>query len=167
MEIIIRKFNEEDVPYKVKWINDSANNKYLHYDMPLKEEKTLLWYNKVKHNTDRLDCTILCDGQPVGLIGLLNIDLKNKKAEFYICLGEKEFKSKGVARKATELLIEDSFQQLKLEKIYLYTEVENLKAQTLFERVGFVREGLLRKDLIYNGQKIDRYVYSFIIDDYN
>ena len=34
MKISIRKFEGKDIPKKVEWINNSENNKYLHYDIP-------------------------------------------------------------------------------------------------------------------------------------
>lgn len=166
MVISIRKFKEEDIPYKVKWINDERNNKYLHYDLPLREDKTLEWYNKIKDRTDRADFTITYDNEPVGLIGLLNIDHINKKAEYYICIGEDSYKGKGIAKKATDLLIKKSYEEFGLIKIYLYTEVENIAAQKLFEKVGFEREGLLKNDLFYKGKKIDRYVYGLDVEEY-
>lgn len=166
MVISIRKFKEEDIPYKVKWINDERNNKYLHYDLPLREDKTLEWYNKIKDRTDRADFTITYDNEPVGLIGLLNIDHNNKKAEYYICIGEDSYKGKGIAKKATDLLIMKSYEEFGLIKIYLYTEVENIAAQKLFEKVGFEREGLLKNDLFYKGKKIDRYVYGLDVEEY-
>ena len=78
MEIKIRKFQQDDIPYKVKWINDTDNNQFLHYDLPLREDKTLLWFNSVRDRTDRADFTITYNGEPAGLIGLLNIDNKNR-----------------------------------------------------------------------------------------
>lgn len=39
MKISIRKFESKDIPKKVEWINNSENNKYLHYDIPLKLKK--------------------------------------------------------------------------------------------------------------------------------
>lgn len=166
MEIAIRKFKEEDIPYKVKWINDNENNKYLHYDLPLREDKTLVWFKSIEERKDRIDYTITYDGEPAGLIGLLNIDYKNKKAEYYICLGGEKFKGKGIANIAFDLFIKESYQSFKLNKIYLYTEVENISAQRLFERIGFVKEGLLKHDLIQNGLKVDRYVYGLFVEEY-
>ena len=125
MEIKIRKFKEEDIPYKVNWINDYKNNKYLHYDLPLKEDKTLLWFNSIKERKDRVDYTITYDGEPVGLIGLINIDNKNRKGEYYITLGEEKYKGKGIAFVASDMLIKEGFNTYNLNKIYLYTEIEN------------------------------------------
>lgn len=166
MEIKIRKFKEEDIPYKVKWINDYKNNKYLHYDLPLKEDKTLLWFNSIKDRKDRVDYTITYDGEPVGLIGLINIDIKNRKGEYYITLGEEKYKGKGIAFVASDMLIKEGFNTYNLNKIYLYTEVENTSAQKLFERVGFIKEGLLREDLIQKGRKVDRLLYGLVVAEY-
>ena len=167
MEIKIRRFQKEDIPYKVRWINDSKNNKYLHYDLPLREDKTLLWYNSIKDRNDRADYTITLNDEPVGIIGLINIDSKNRKAEYYITLGGVEYRGKGIATIASKLLINEAFNTYNLNKIYLYTEVENISAQKLFERIGFAKEGLLREDLIYNGRKVDRFVYGLLADEYH
>ncbi|MED4689074.1 GNAT family protein [Peribacillus frigoritolerans] len=166
MNIAIRKFQEEDIHYKVKWINDENNNKYLHYDLPLREDKTLLWFKTLEGRNDRVDYTITFDGEPAGLIGLLNIDSKNKKAEYYICLGQEKFKGRGIASIATDLLIKIGYKEFGLQKIYLYTEVENTQAQKLFEKIGFEKEGLLKNDVIYNAKKIDRYVYGLNVGSY-
>jgi len=167
MQISIRKFDEQDVENKIRWINNPNNNKYLHYDLPLEFDKTLEWFNKNKDRTDRYDAVIQVDGIAVGLIGLLEIDKRNKKAEFYIALGEEEYKGKGIASKASKILLDYSFNDLELNKLYLYTEKENVSAQRLFEKIGFQKEGLLKEDLIYNNRKVDRYSYGIVKSEYD
>lgn len=166
MKVGIRKFQEEDIPLKVKWINDENNNKYLHYDLPLKENKTLEWYKRIKNRNDRADFTITFDGEPAGLIGLLNIEFDNLQAEYYICLGEEKFKGKGIAKKATDLLIRKADEIYGLKKIYLYTEIDNIPAQKLFEKCGFVKERLIENDLFYRGKYIDRFYYVLDVKKY-
>ena len=160
MQVSIRKFELSDVENKVKWINDPKNNKYLHYDLPLEVEKTKLWFEKNHTREDRYDAVIEVDGVPVGLIGLLSIDMKNLKAEYYVCIGEQFAKGKGVAFSSSKLLLEYAFDVLHLNKIYLYTEFENVATQKLAEKIGFENEGLLKEDLIYNGRKVDRFFYG-------
>ncbi|MFD1851253.1 GNAT family N-acetyltransferase [Oceanobacillus bengalensis] len=166
MEIAIRKFQEEDIPYKVKWINDDRNNKYLHYDLPLREDKTLQWFKTLEGRNDRIDYTITHAGEPAGLIGLLNIDLKGKEAEYYICLGGDKFKGKGIANIATDLLIQRAYKEFGLNTIYLYTEVDNVRAQKLFEKSGFVKEGILKNNLFYNGKYVNRYIFTLDVENY-
>ncbi|WP_181346901.1 GNAT family N-acetyltransferase [Thalassobacillus sp. CUG 92003] len=168
--INLRLFNKSDIDLKVKWINDEEVNTYLHYDLPLCPDRTLNWFNKIMSNDSREDYVYEVSTEtgyyPVGLIGLLNIDRKNKKAEFYIVNGEKEFWGKGLAFEATELFLKHSFLKYNLNKIYLYTEVDNLPAQKLFEKVGFTQEGLMYEDLIYMGRKVNRYYYGIYRKDF-
>lgn len=159
-KISIRKFKKEDIDNKIRWINDSENNEFLHYDLPLEYEKTLKWFMNNKDRMDRFDAVIEYNAMPVGIIGLLNIDYKNKKAEFYITVGEKDYKGKGIAYKASMELLKYAFNDLGLNKIYLYTETENKIAQKLFEKLGFTREGLLKYDVIIKDKKKDRYIYA-------
>lgn len=166
MQILLRKFEKSDIPNKVKWINDSENNTYLHYDLPLEIAKTEAWFEKNKDRQDRFDAVIEADGVSVGLIGLLEIDNKNKKAEYYVCLGEREAKGKGIAYQASIKLLEYAFNEISLNKVYLHTEYENISAQKLFERLGFEKEGLLKEDLIHNGRKVDRFFYGITKQGY-
>lgn len=164
MLVTIRRFNENDIENKVKWINDPANNTYLHYDLPLDVSKTKNWWQNVKERTDRFDAVIEADGVPCGLIGLLAIDGKNKKAEYYVSMGDCSYKGKGVATKATELLLEYAFRDLHLQRVYLYTETANIPAQKLIEKAGFCREGMMKSDLYSKGRFVDRFVYGITKD---
>ncbi len=164
--IVVRSFTIDDVPSKVEWINNPANNKYLHYDLPLEVEKTCRWFNNNKDREDRIDAVIEVDGIPIGLIGLLQIDCKNKKAEYYICIGNSQYRGRGIALKASRMLVNYAFSRLLLNKIYLFTEVENKSAQNLFSKIGFKQEGTLVNDLIYRNRKVDRYVYGLLSEDW-
>ena len=166
VDVRIRKFEQRDIENKIKWINDENNNQYLHYDLPLEYDKTLAWFEKVKQRTDRYDAVIEVDGKPVGIIGLLNIDYRNLKAEYYITLGEQEYKGKGVATRASYLLLDYAFYALGLRKIYLFTETENYSAQKLFKRLGFEKEGVLWNDLRIGDRFVHRYVYGLLKENY-
>jgi len=166
MQVSIRKFERFDIPNKVKWINDPKNNTYLHYELPLEIEKTENWYDKNKNRTDRYDAVIEADGVAVGLIGLLSIDNNNRKAEYYVTIGEHEYLGKGIASKATKLLLEYAFKQLGLNRVYLFTECENLAAVKSYERVGFKREGVIKHDIFSKGRFVDRYLYGITKEDF-
>jgi len=166
MKIALRKFDITDIPNKIKWINDPENNRFLHYDLPLEEEKTRNWFEKNKQRTDRYDAVIEADGVPCGLIGLLDIDRKNSKAEFYISMGEASYKGKGVSAEAGKLLLQYAFEELNLNRVYLYTETGNISAQKLFEKIGFIREGIVHNDLFSRGKYVDRVIYGISKDEF-
>ncbi len=166
MQITIRKFDENDIEKKICWINDARNNQFLHYDLPLEYKKTLEWYNKNKNRKDRFDGVIEADSVPVGLIGLLSIETESGSAEFYIALGEQEYKGKGIAKKASEKMLKKAFEKYELKKVYLYTEKDNLVAQRLFTKIGFSQKALLKSHIIHNGRKVDRYLYEITSDEF-
>lgn len=167
VKISIRKFEQKDIKNKITWINNPENNQFLHYDLPLEYQKTIKWFEGIKGRADRFDAVIEADNIPVGLIGLLNIDRKNKKAEYYICMGETQYKGKGVAKEASLLLLTYAFETELLNRVYLYTEVENVSAQKLFDNLGFEREGIIKDDLCTSKGFVDRYVFGLRKEKWN
>ena len=157
--VTLREFNENDISNKIRWINDSDNNRYLHYDIPLEYGKTLEWYFK-KNKETRLDLVIEYENVPIGLIGLLEIDRVNSKAEYYICLGEKQYKGKGIAKLASKALLNHAFYDLALNKVYLNVDAQNVAACFLYEKIGFECEGYFKEDMFHNGALIDRKRYA-------
>ena len=166
MNITIRKFEAKDIPLKVEWINNPLNNRYLHYNLPLKEDETYRWFERNQNRIDRYDATIEADGIAIGLIGLLDIDFQNYKAEYYITIGNREYLGKGIAFQASKLLLDYAFYELRLNRIFLFTEYNNTAAQRLFEKIGFKKEGLAQDDLFYKGRYVSRFLYGICKDDF-
>lgn len=166
MNVTIRKFERMDIPKKVEWINNPENNRFLHYDIPLEISKTEKWFDSNAGRTDRFDAVIEVDGIPCGTIGLLSIDRKNSKAEYYIAMGEVHLKGKGVSTQASKLILDYAFLELGLNRVYLFTETENVAAQRLFEKVGFVKEGCMKNDIASHGRFVDRFVYGLCKEEY-
>lgn len=156
-DVKIRKFQFKDIPLKIEWINNSTNNEFLHYDLPLEYEKTVAWYERSKDREDRFDAVIEYFGEPVGLCGLLNIDYKNSKAEDYMIVGSAAYKRKGIATKAGTLNALYCFETLKLNRLYAFIEVGNQSLGLDLKR-GFNVEGYLRQSLKKGDVFVDRYV---------
>lgn len=143
LKVTLRKFEFEDIPNKVRWINDPLVNKYLHYDLPMRVDKTEKWFLANKNRDDRYDAVILVDGQPVGLIGLLSINYDTREAEYYISIGETEWFGKGIATKAVAELLDYAFYDLALNRINISIESENISSIRLNLKYGFVRDDSL------------------------
>ena len=163
-EVKLRKFTESDIENKVKWINDPLNNRYLHYDIPINIENTKIWFNLVKNNPNRHDMIIEYNNNPVGIIGIININ--KKRGEYYITLGENNYKRKGISYEATRLILDYAFNKIELEKVWLCVDEENAPARHLYEKIGFVQEGFLRKDIYVNGKMINRCMYGILKEEW-
>lgn len=140
MQVTIRPLQEQDAYTSVKWRNDPEVFKYTGntYDHIITVQSELDWIRKVIANHNDYRCAILVDGEYVGNIYLTDID--GETAEYHIFLGNKNFWGKGVAKKASCLLLDHAFKTLNLKCIHLRVRKENNAAVKLYESLGFCVE---------------------------
>ena len=160
-DVTIRKFEFEDIPYKIDWINNSDNNQYLFYDLPLEYDKTVEWFNKNKDNPNRFDAVIEYNGKPVGLVGIINIDYVNQKGENYIVIGDTSYKRKGIATKAGLLNMAYAFYSIGLNKLYGFIEAGNIASIKQCKKRGGHIEGYLRDNNYKNNHFVDTFVVGY------
>lgn len=164
--VYLRLMEEQDVPFKVKWINDPDIHKTLNCDYPISVTGTTQWLRRVREDDSRRDFIICLIDQdrPIGYAGLLEIDRRNRKAEAYIGLGERDCWGKGYARETLELLKTNAVRELGLHRIYLYTWILNTRMIALAEICGFQIEGTLRADIFTHEEFRDRVLMSWIVE---
>lgn len=165
-DLRLRKFRFDDISLKIQWINDPNINRYLHFDLPLEYEKTCKWFENIQQRNDRFDGIIEYEGQPIGIIGLLSIDRKNKKAETYVTIGESSARGQGIGVRAGILIAMYAFDFLHLNKIYAMVEDGNTASVSHFLKIGYEREGLLKQDIIYNGRCVNRHILGLYRDSF-
>jgi ribosomal-protein-serine acetyltransferase len=73
--------------------------------------------------------------------------------------------SRGVATQAARLVARFGFEQLGLHRIEIVAAVPNVASQRVAEKVGAVREGVLRKRLLINGESQDAVLFSLLPED--
>lgn len=137
MEVTIRPLKIEDAYTSVNWRNDPCVFKYTGniYKKEIFIEDELDWIKKVINNRDEYRCAIIADNNYVGNIYLTNITTEN--ALYHIFIGDKRFWGKGVAKKASLLLLDYAFNTLYLKKIVLKVRKENERAYYLYQNLGF------------------------------
>lgn len=117
MRITIRPLKNEDAYTSVKWINAPEVFKYTGntYDHIISVDSELNWIQKVINNSNEYHCAILADEVYVGNVYLT--DKTNEKTDYHIFIGEKDYWGKGIARKASELIIDYAFSNSILNKL--------------------------------------------------
>lgn len=165
--MIIRKIRLDDLSTRVEWMNNSAIFMTMHYETPVYFDKTLLWFERNKNNQDRCDMVFEDNNKIVAFGGLTNINKDVKKAELYIFVNPDLHKG-GVGTIATRLLCKYGFDQLHLNKIYLETNEDNFAARRVYEKCGFILEGILREEYRKNnGQLLSRIYYGLLKGELN
>jgi RimJ/RimL family protein N-acetyltransferase len=154
--IRLRQMTVDDIADKVRWYNDPQIKQSLVLDESFELEKSKQWFAGVKDLPTRVDLVIeSLDGRSIGLIGLVNVDARNRTAEIVLVIGETDYWGKGVMLEAESLLIGWAFSELKLEKIWAQTRPENIASLITMKKLGFQIEGTLRKEKVIAGQRVD------------
>ena len=95
----------------------------------------------------------------VGTTGIMSINRVNLVGEIGYWIAEQS-QGKGLIITSTGKIIEFGFEELKLNRIEIRLVVENKPSQLVAERLGFTKEGILRKAFNLNGHFHDQVVYS-------
>lgn len=165
--IKLRPMTKADLPLKVQWYNDPEIKKTLILDEDLQLEKTIAWFEKIQDSDSRLDLIIeSSDGQPIGVIGLVNIDRRHGTAEIFIVIGEKDYWAKGLMLTAESLLINEAFSELGLEKIWAHVRANNIASIITMKKLGFKIEGTLRQHICVDGQREDIFICGLLKQDF-
>ena len=98
----------------------------------------------------------------IGTILIKNIDWNIPKCElgFFI---DQNYEGKGIITKSTSLVIENCFQAMKMNKIFIRAAEDNISSRRVAEKNGFIIEGVLRSDFkTFEGNLIDMIYYGLL-----
>lgn len=168
-KIYLRPVLREDLEGSYpRWINDTSNDEFTeHAQFPHSIEsleefakskwksRSSLWLAIVERESKR----------HIGNIELSNIDLVHRRAEFKIII-DKAYHGKGYGTEAATLVLCHAFGVLNLHKVYLSLNSKNKPALKLYEKLGFVQEGVLRQALLKNGVWSDIIMMGILSEEF-
>ena len=122
---------------------------------------TLNYYNS---SNEKLILAIrLAEGDKlIGICGFDNIIWTNATAYLFIGIGDKEFRNKGFGKEALNLLLDYAFNEMNFYKLQLNVIEYNRPAIKLYEKVGFIREGLYREYIYRDGTRYHMFLYGIL-----
>jgi len=153
--VVLRPLEKEHLPRCVKWFNDPDVTHFLGRAEPLTMAEEERWFAEYRLKVDEEIYAIEVDGNHIGNIGLHGIDRGNRKASLGIVIGEKEQWSKGLGTDAMNTVLRYAFGSLRLHKVNLDVIDYNERAIRVYERCGFVREGVRREELWKGGRFVN------------
>ena len=102
----------------------------------------------------------------IGEVVLNQFDDDNRSASFRIALQGKDFYGQGYGTEATKLIVDYGFSQLNLHRIELEVYDFNPRAQRVYEKAGFKKEGVKRDVLLWEGSYQSAIVMSILEDEW-
>jgi RimJ/RimL family protein N-acetyltransferase len=110
------------------------------------------------------DFSIAVGDESVGGIGFtLGTDVERCSAELGYWLGE-AFWGRGITTAAVWAATQYAMNTYNLTRVFAVPFVDNAASCRVLEKVGFVREGVMRRSAVKDGRVIDQVLYAFTIE---
>jgi RimJ/RimL family protein N-acetyltransferase len=125
------------------------------------------WYRERNAQPDRLDLAVVdkASSQCVGEVVLNEWDAGNRSCNFRTLLGPSG-RGRGLGTEAVRMIVGYGFEQLGLHRISLQVYAFNPRARHVYEKIGFIAEGVLREELRYRDQWIDATMMSILAHEW-
>lgn len=101
----------------------------------------------------------------IGQVELFNISWRNRRAELSIGI-KQSHRKKGYGLESINRILEIGFNELGLYRIWLRVLEINTPAIKLYEKIGFVKEGVCRSESMRNGKYINQVQMSFLLPEW-
>jgi len=152
-QVAVREFEpEQDLPLFDRWLADELGRYFL-LSRTTSERADIRQLARSDRNV--IGIITLLDETPIGSVSFLDIDPVQRKAELRKLIGDPAQRRKGLAKEASELWIRYGLETLGLRKIYLNTLDTHIRNIKLNEELGFSVEGVLRNEVLIDGQYHD------------
>ncbi len=165
--LIMREITPELFDITMGWLKDEALRRELVIRKhPYSEEEQTKWYVTYKNDRSKLIyiAFLKAENTPVGQVGFNKIDQRHRNGEIHIFVGEPEYRRCGYAGEMLNLLLDIAFHELDLNKVWLKVNDDNVSAVKFYQKMGFVREGLLERHELYEGQWLNKIILSYFAE---
>jgi RimJ/RimL family protein N-acetyltransferase len=168
--VYLRPAERSDIPLFVTWFNDYATSRTLSIRSPMSIAAEEQWFERAVANQGKdgyhFVACLLTDDRPIGTVGLFDLDLVNGSAGLGISVGAGADRGKGHGTDMLLALLGFGFDSLRLERIELDCYDFNPDAHRLYQRVGFVDEGVARHRIFREGRYADLFKMSMLAGEW-
>ena len=168
--VYLRPAERPDIPLFVKWFNDYGMSRNISIRAPMSMSAEEQWFDRAVANQGKdgyhFVACLISDDRPIGTVGLFELDLVNGSAGLGISIGAAADRGKGHGTDMMRSLIAFGFDSLRLERIELDVYDFNADAHRLYQRLGFVDEGVARHRIFREGRHVDLFKMSMLVAEY-
>lgn len=116
-------------------------------------------------DSDGFQTAILHRDELAGSVGFHGIDHANRSTSIGYWLLERH-QGRGIMTRACKALLDHALLELKLNRVEIRCATENTRSRAIPERLGFVKEGVLRQVQWLHNRYVDHVVYSMLAKDW-
>ena len=147
------------------WVSDRDNDINIGGGgrMPVSEEQERDYF--AAHNNifaiERLD-----NGKLIGTCSFFDVRYQAAACKIGILIGEEQNRGRGYGADAIEVLLKFLFVDKNMYRVALEVFAYNTRAIRLYEKLGFLREGVYREQVYAMGRYWDEYAYAMLREEY-
>ncbi|WCJ23812.1 Acyl-CoA N-acyltransferases (NAT) superfamily protein [Euphorbia peplus] len=164
-DLSLRPLSISDVEDFMVWASDEKVTQFCSYGPYTNKEQGINYItnNVLQHPWFMAICL---NNKPIGAISVSKNSGNDKcRGELGYVLGSESW-GKGIATWAVREVARSIFKECpEMERLEAFTEVDNVGSQKVLEKVGFFREGVLRKYWVLKGVTKDCVVFSLLSTD--
>jgi RimJ/RimL family protein N-acetyltransferase len=160
-DLVLREWTEDDVDSMVAGCNDPDVARWIPTIPSPYTREDALAFIRGEVRPDHQALAIELDGRVVGGIGMgLNSHEYRATMGYWIAASGR---GQGVCTRALRLLSRHALDDLEVQRVDLVTDPDNVASQRVAEKVGFLREGVLRSHLRHpDGRIRDSVMFSLL-----
>ena len=158
----LRTWQLQDATALQEHADNSNVSRYLsdRFPYPYTLEDANFFINLQLEQSPVTNFVIDIDGELAGGISLeMRGDVYSKTPRLGYWLGEKHW-NKGIITKATQLICNYGFAELDIICIQAVVFDPNIASMRVLEKAGFIKQGILAKSVVKNGEVFDEYIYA-------
>ena len=164
--VYLRAGEREDIPLFVRWMNDHRTSRTLGLEAPISIASETQWFDRMLDRQGKdgffFVACLRAGDRPIGTIGLFELQLTDGSAGLGISIGDPADTGLGHGSDMLRALLGWAFATLRLERVWLDVYDFNDRAKRVYERVGFVHEGVLRHAIFREGRYVDVHRMSIL-----
>jgi RimJ/RimL family protein N-acetyltransferase len=155
MSIHLRPLCEEDVDNIMTWVNDPAvvGNFAAFAGAPIARQDELAWVRRTVAATNERVWSVFADddGRYLGQVGLHQMHGHSKVGRLGVVIAARWEMGRGHGSAAIGRALDCAFGELGLHKVWLMVFRHNTRSRGIYQRIGFVEEGVLREEYFHEG----------------
>ncbi|MFJ9731029.1 GNAT family N-acetyltransferase [Streptomyces sp. NPDC101169] len=161
---VLRPFTEADAAAMGEIVADPEVVRFT-FDpsTELTPERLRTWYGSRATAPDRLDLAVTDPqtGEVLGEVVLYEYDAAARSCVFRTLIGPRG-RGRGIGTEATRLIVGHAFQSLGLHRVELAAWAHNHRALRVYEKAGFVVEGVRREVQVRDGEWADEVIMAIL-----
>ena len=166
--MVLRPIAEDDADAMFASLSDEEGMRLTGTQQSFTLEQVRAFCARVARADDRLDYAVTLPDDPRyrGEVVVNDIDWNNKSASFRIAMSNADNRDRGYGSEAAALILEHVFEEVGLHRLELEVFAFNGRAQHVYRKLGFQKEGVRRDALLWEGDYHDAIVMSLLEADY-